>query len=55
MGDKFYKGDPLSTFQDVTGKPSQGTIKFVKVANNYSHSIDDIINAFHKNSAKKKE
>lgn len=40
--------DPVNTFQDVTRRPSQGRVILVKVGKNFSHGIQDIINAFHR-------
>ena len=44
----FLSGDPVNTFQDVTRRPSQGRVILVKVGKNFSHGIQDIINAFHR-------
>ncbi len=48
VGNNFLSGDPVNTFQDVMRRPSQGRVILVKVGKNFSHGIQDIINAFHR-------
>ena len=40
--------DPVSSFQDNAKRPSAGNIRYVNTGKRYSHSINDIINAFSK-------
>ena len=42
-------GDPVNSFQNQTGRHSQGKVIPVYVGKNYSHGIRDIIDAFHRN------
>ena len=49
VGSNFLSGDPVNTFQNLTHRPSQGKVIPVKVGKNFSHGIQDIINAFHRN------
>ena len=49
VGSNFLSGDPVNTFQNLTHRPSQGRVIPVRVGKNYSHKIQDIINAFHRN------
>lgn len=53
FGNGFFGGllgDPINTVQNQTGRYSQGTIIPVFVGNSFSHSIKDIIAAFHRNA-----
>ena len=49
VGSNFLSGDPVNTFQNLTRRPSQGKVIPVKVGKNFSHGIQDIINAFYRN------
>ena len=49
VGSNFLSGDPVNTFQNLTHRPSQGKVIPVKVGKNFSHGIQDIINAFYRN------
>ena len=42
-------GDPVNTIQNLTRRSSQGKVIPVYVGKNFSHSIEDIIAAFHRN------
>jgi hypothetical protein len=52
VGNGFFGGllgDPVNTIQNLTGRSSQGKVIPVYVGKNFSHSIEAIIAAFHKN------
>ena len=46
-------GDPVNTIQTLAGKYSQGKVIPVYVGKNYSHGIQDIIDAFHRNGKRR--
>ncbi len=52
VGNGFFGGllgDPVNTIQNLTRRSSQGKVIPVYVGKNFSHSIEAIIAAFHKN------
>lgn len=52
VGNGFFGGllgDPVNTIQNLTRRSSQGKVIPVYVGSNFSHSIEDIIAAFHRN------
>lgn len=52
VGNGFFGGllgDPVNTIQNLAGRSSQGKVIPVYVGSNFSHSIEAIIAAFHRN------